>query len=140
MPQQTDLVVKNGSAVDKTFTALTPASGDGGIAEWALKEGSIASVFPRLTAMARRSNGGQGGRIGGARRSRHLTMKLVVPSSYQDAVTGLTLVNSAAEIHYTVIVPDDYPEDKKADFVAFAANTMNHTLIKSMVRDALPAT
>lgn len=132
MPQQTDLVVKNGAAtpIDKTFTAISPASGDGGIASWWLREGSISAVFPVFTASATRTGN----------RSRNLKMKLRVPSSYNDAVTGLTSVGSAAEINFVVSIPDDFPEDKKADFQAFASNIVNTVLVKTMIKDALGAT
>lgn len=133
MPQATDLVVKNGAAtpVDKTFTLLAPASGNGGVAEWALKEGTIASVFPRFTASAQPNSNS---------RSRNTKMKLRIPSSYTDAATGLTQVASAFEVNITAVVPDDFPESLKADAVAFTTNLINTALVKAMVRDGVPAT
>lgn len=128
MPQQTNLTIKDGSNVDKTFTAMTPAAGDGGIASWALKEGTIASVFPVLTAMSRKTTNG-----------RALRVKLQVPSSYTDAVTGLTNVGSRAEVNSNYSMPSDFPEAKKDDFVAFAVNAPNTALFKAMIRDALGA-
>lgn len=132
MPQATNLVVGNGATtpVNKTFTLITPAAGDGGIAEWALKEGAISSVFPRLTAQSRSTTNG----------SRQLQLKLKVPSSYTDSVTGLTNVGSGFAMHATFSVPNDLPESIKADCVAFATNLLNQALIKEMIRDALPAT
>lgn len=132
MPQATNLVVKNGAAspIDKTFTLVTPAAGDGGVALWALKEGSISSVFPNFTAQSRVTNN----------RSRQLQLRLKVPSSYTDAVTGLTQVGSAFAFHCTVSVPDDLPELLKGDCVAFASNLLSAALIKEMMRDATPAT
>lgn len=130
MPQATNITIKDGANVDKTFTLIAPASGDGGIAEWALKEGTIASVFPRFTASAARTGN----------RSRKLTLKVRVPSSYQDSVTGLTNVGSAVEFNGSITVPDDFPEGKKADHVAFVANLINSALVKSMLSDAYPAT
>lgn len=131
MPQATDLVIKNGAGTDKTFNLLTPAAGDGGIAEWALKEGTISSVFPMITASAGKSQN---------RTSRVLKLKLYVPSSYTDAVTGLTNVGSRAEVNVSVTVPNDFPEAKKDDFVAFFKNGVATVLLQSMIRDALPAT
>ena len=132
MPQAVDLTVKNGATtpVDKTFTLVAPAAGDSGIAQWFLKEGAIASVFPKLTASAYP--------VGG--KSRNLKIKLHVPSSYTDSVTGQTVVNTAAEMNVTFSVPDTYPEALKPDFVAFATNLLATPLIKSMIRDAFPAT
>lgn len=133
MPQAQDLVVKNGavSPVDKTFTLISPAAGDGGVARWALKEGAISAVFPSFTAMSDRVT-----RSG----TRKLQMKFQLPSSYTESVTGLTVVGSRAEINFDVRVPQDFPEALKNDFVAFATNLVGTVLIKSMIRDAVPAT
>lgn len=132
MPQATDIVVKNGapSPVDKTFSLVTPASGDGGIAQWALKEGSISAVFPTLTASA----------VKNGNRARKLKLVITLPSSYSDAVTGLTNVGSSAQANVSITIPDTFPEDQKANFVAFVTNIMGHSLIKAMSRDAYPAT
>lgn len=130
MPQATDLVIKNAAGVDKTFKLITPAAGDGGVAEWALKEGTISSVFPRLTASAVRSKN----------RARKLRTKTTLPASWTDAVTGLTNVGSRAEFNAEVTIPDDLPEVLKDDFVAFATNFFKTALVQAMIRDALPAT
>ena len=132
MPQAIDLTVKNGAAtaVDKTFSLVTPASGDGGIAQWALKEGSISAVFPTFTASA--------GKTGN--KSRKLTMRLAVPSSYTDGVTGLTNVGSGLLCTWTVSIPQDFPEAMKADATAFIVNLTQHPLVKAMIRDAYSAT
>lgn len=132
MPQATDLVINNGAGtpVAKTFTLLAPAAGDNSVAEWALKEGTIASVFPRITASARRTGNA----------SRKVQLKIKLPSSYTDTVTGLTKVGSGFEFDCSASVPDDFPEALKNDAVAFTANAIAHALIKSMIRDALPAT
>ena len=47
MPQAIDIVIYNGAStpVEKTFTLIAPAAGDGSYANWRLKEGTIASVF-----------------------------------------------------------------------------------------------
>lgn len=133
MPQAIDLVVNNGAAtpVAKTFALITPASGYGGVAEWNLKEGNVSSAFPKFTAMASTNS---------ATDSRKLTMKLRVPSTYTDAGTGLTAVKNYMEANITVIVPTDFPESLKADAVAFFANILSTSLVKSLVRDAVPAT
>ena len=132
MPQATDLVINNGAGtpVAKTFSLISPAAGDGGIAEWALKEGTISAVFPRITASAAKTNNA----------SRNAKFKFRMPSSYTDAVTGLSNVGSSAEMNATVTVPNDFPETLKADFVAFSANLFQQALIKAMMRDAVPAT
>lgn len=130
MPQATNLTVKNAANADKTFTLLNPAAGSGGIAEWALREGTISSVFPKLTAMARPTKN--------ASNVAHIKFK--VPSSYTDTVTGLTNVGSAFELNVTASVPDDFPEAIKDDCVALACNIINHVMIRAMIRDAVSAT
>ena len=132
MPQATDLVINNGAGtpVAKTFALMAPAAGDNSLATWKLKEGTISSVFPQITALARQTGN----------QSRTAQIKLRVPSSYTDSVTGLTKVGSAFEANVSVSVPDDFPEALKNDAVAFTANLINATLIKSMMRDASPAT
>lgn len=132
MPQATDLTVKNGAStpVDKTFNLIAPAAGDGGIAQWALKEGTISAVFPTLTASARPTSNA----------SRQLKVKFRLPSSFTESVTGRTMVAESAEMNVTFSVPGSFPEALKADFVAFSTNLLGHALMKSMIRDAYPAT
>lgn len=135
MPAATDLVVKNGTGEDKTFSLLSPAAGYGTPAEWALKEGVISAVFPRLTVLARASQ-----RAAGSGTGRHLSIKFRMPSSYTDAVTGRTLVASAWEFNAAVAVPTDFPENLKGDAVAFTTNALKTALIEALMKDALPAT
>lgn len=132
MPKAIDLIVKNGAAtpIDKTFTLLAPAAGNGGVAEWALKDGAISSIFPRFTSAASVTTN----------RSRKVQLKLTIPSSYTDTVTGLTQVGSRFEVNVNCSVPNDFPEILKADAVAFFSNLMSHPMVKEQIRDALSAT
>lgn len=131
MPQAANLVVKNGAStpVDKTFTLISPAAGDGSLATWALKEGSISAVFPQLTAMSSASP-----------TSRKLKVKFRLPSSFTDSVTGRTMVASRAEMNVDFTIPTDFPEVLKDDFVAYCTNIVTTSLLKAMIRDAYPAT
>lgn len=129
MPQATNLVIKNSAGVDKTFTLITPAAGYGAVADWALKEGSISTVFPRLTASATKKPNSQ-----------NLKVKFYLPSSFTDTVTGLTNVGSRAEVNVDVAIPNDFPEALKDDFVAFSTNAFKTSLLQAMWRDATPAT
>jgi hypothetical protein len=133
MPSATTFTINNGAAtpVAKTFTLYAPASGDGGVAEWRLKEGAISSVFPKVTASAR-ANAGHS-----ARKSQ---IGLKVPSSYTDTVTGLTKVGSAFDARIEVTVPDDFPEALKNDAVAFLKNLVAHAIFQDLMRDGTPAT
>lgn len=129
MPQAANLTVNNGAAVSKTFTLVTPAAGDGGVAEWALKEGLVSTAFPTFTAMATKTSNN----------SRKLQIKLKVPASYTDAATGQTSITAATEMNATFSVPNSFPESMKDDHVAFATNLLNTVLVKSMIRDAYGA-
>lgn len=129
MPQQTDLVINNAAAVAKTFVAMSP--GAYGIpAEWALKEGVVSTVFPRITALASNT----------ANQSKKVSVRLKIPSSYVDAATGLTKPSTAFEFNGTASVPDAFPEALRADAVAYVKNLVAHTLIQAMFKDGLPAT
>lgn len=138
----TDLSLKDATNTARTFTLLTPASGYGQLAEWAYKVGPIATVFPRLTAMARNVVNTQRARASGGRQTaqeKNVTLKLVVPSSYMDTVTGLTNVGSAMEFTTSVRIPADFPEDKKADAVSFHKEAVATALIQAMFKDGTPA-
>lgn len=129
------LIIKNGSNVDKTFELISPAAGYDSVAEWALKEGVISSVFPRITASARNTK-----RTAGRVPSKAVQVKIRIPSSFTDSVTGLTNVGSAYEFNGTVSIPADFPENRKSDAVAFVSNAINHAMVKAMFTDGSPAT
>ena len=130
MPQAIDLVIKNAAGTDKNFVLITPASGDGGVARWALKEGTISSVFPTITASANTTS----------RNARNAHIKIHVPSSYTDSVTGLTNVNGGPEANIKVAVPNDFPEAMKPDWVAYVVGAVNTALMKAIIKDATSAT
>lgn len=129
MPQATNIVVKNAAAVDKTFTLLSPAPGYGAPAEWALREGATSVAYPTLTLSAVRTQN----------RSRKVAIKIRKPATYMSVATGLPVVSSALEFNGTVSVPDDFPDDQKDDGIAFVANLIGSPLVKSCMRDGLPA-
>lgn len=131
MPQAIDIVIKNGAAVDKTFSLLNPAGPSGTAALWALKEGTIKTVFPTIEASSRRN---------AARNAQKGQFTLKVPSSYTETATGLTVVASAVTFNLSVTVPDNFPEIRKDDVVAFWKNLNANPLFVSMVRDAISAT
>lgn len=130
MPIATDLTINNGAAVAKVYTLLSPSAGLGSNAEWALKEGTISSVFPRLTMQSRLS----------PNNARVSQVKFKIPSSYNDAVTGLTRVASAFEFNGTVTVPNDFPEAKKADAIAYLSNIFANAMVKDSLKDGIPCT
>lgn len=129
MPQAQNITVKNGTALDKTFELVTPAAGDGGVAQWALKDGPYSAAFTTFTASATKTSN----------RSRKLQTRLTIPSLSSDGLGG-TIVGPAALVAVTVSIPATWPENMKDDLVAFYANLANHPLVKAMVRDAYSAT
>lgn len=136
MPQASPLVIANGATppVNKTFTLLNPAAGLNSTADWALKEGAVSGVFPRLSALVGNVN------APGRAPSKRTSLKVRVPSSYVDTGTGQTMVGSALEANISITVPSDFPEAMKADAIAYIQNFTKHTLVTSMVSDGAPAT
>ncbi len=131
MPQAVALVLANGAStpVNKTFNLDSPSAGFGSVASWSLREGTISKVFPKITSAAQAGND-----------RNKVNAILTVPSSYTDAVTGLTQVGSAFQFKLEVTVPKDFPESLKPDALAFSKNLVANALIQSMMQDGLPAT
>lgn len=132
MPQARNLVLKNAANVAKNFELITPASGYGGLAEWALKEGVSSNVFPRVTASAAPTKGSRPADV--------VKFKLRVPTSYIDPVTGSAVLIESLEVNVSATVPKGYPELAKDDAVAYATTLFQDTLVKAMIRDGHPAT
>lgn len=130
MPQATNLVIKNALDVDKTFTLLTPASGYGSVAEWALKEGATSVVWPTLSLSANKTRN----------RSRKVQVNSQTPAIYTSVATGLPVVSSRMSLFLTATVPDDFPDDQKDDAIAYAVNAFRAELVKQCLRDGLPST
>lgn len=130
MPQAADLTVQNGAGVDKTFTLLSPAPGNGSPAEWAQKTGATSTAYPTFSLSAQKTQN----------RSRQVRVKTRVPAVYTSVTTGLPVVSSIVEFNGTFTVPDDFPDDQKDDAVAYATNVLATTIVKACLRDGLPAT
>lgn len=130
MPQATDLIIKDAAGTNKTFALITPAAGDGGIARWALKEGTISSVFPTITVSANATS----------RNARNAHIKIHVPSSYTDSVTGLTNVNGGPEANIKLAMPNDFPEALKPNWVAYVVGAVQTALMQGIIKDATSAT
>lgn len=129
MPQAANIVLKNNAGTDKTFTLYTPAAGDGGWAQWRLKEGAVSTAFPSIAAMARAT----------PNVARKAQVKMQIPSSHVDTTSGLTITGSKFDFEARVTVPDNFPEDMKDDAIAYAKNLVAHAIIQAMMRDGLPA-
>lgn len=132
--QANDITIKDAKDVDVVYTLAAPAAGYGGVAEWLRRSGAVASVFPRLTTSASLGKKQAGVQM------RTGVVKFVMPSSYVDQNSGLTLIGPSAEVHVTVKQPDNYPESLKDDFAAQFGNLMNHQQIRDLVRNVTPST
>lgn len=130
MPAAGNLVVKNAAGTDKTFTLLSPAPGYGAFAEWALREGATSVQFPSFGLSATRTTN----------KSRKTTLKIRKPATYVSVTTGLPVVSSVIEANIQVSVPDDFPDDQKDDAIAYVTGLLSTALVKSCMRDGLPAT
>lgn len=127
MPQAQDLVIKNAANADKTFVLYAPAPGDTGNATFKLKEGADSRYFPTLTVGTKVTNG-----------ARKATIRLRVPRDPLPGDVGGPAASCFVAVD--VVVPDQFPETLKADWVAYATNMMNHALVKAVIRDAVPLT
>lgn len=130
MPKAVDIVVKNAANVDKTFTLLTPASGYGNVAEWALKEGATSVAYPTFGLAASKTQN----------RSKKVALKAKKPATYDSVATGLPVVSSSMEFNGTISVPDDFPDDQKDNAIAYFTGLFASALVKACCRDGLPAT
>lgn len=131
MPAAANMTLNNASAVAKTFTLLNPSAGLGSNAEWALMEGAIPGVYPRITSQVRVNTKGK------SRISQH---KVRVPYGIVDSTTSTTTPGSAMEFNGTVTVPDDFPSANRADAVAYIANYIANAITKAVMQDGIPAT
>lgn len=125
MPNASNIIVQNASATDKTFEVLTPSGGDGGVARYALKEGAAPVAFPSMTVMARPTTNA----------SRKTSVKIHVPHTYIDPVTGLLKKGPAFELNVEASMPDAYPESTRDDAVAYGVNLVASTLMRQVFRD-----
>lgn len=130
MPQATDLVLKDHSGTDRTFTLLTPAAGYGTPAEWAYKVGPVRIGFPNIQLVAQRQPGNV---------SSNAKLKFRFPVVVDSPSTGLPQKVATWEANLSVTEPDAFPESSRDDAVAFLSNAIASSLVKMCLRDGLPA-
>lgn len=130
MPQGADITILDGQAtpVSRTFALLSAAAGYGGVAEFVYKKGNFASGWPALTISAVKS-----------KLKRKSTGKLVYPVVITDA-NGQAVVQAVAIGHFDLQFDANFPEDQKADALAFFVNAQSNSIIKSAMRDGTPVT
>lgn len=125
MPNAENITVQNATGVNKLFEVLTPSGGDGGVARYALKQGSAPVAFPSMTVVARSTTNA----------SRKTSTKVHVPFTYTDPVSGLLKKGPAFELNIEASMPDAYPEDMRDDAVAYGVNLAASTLMRQVFRD-----
>lgn len=132
MPQAIDIILKDGLAtpVDRTFALNNPSAGLNSVAEWQYRKGNMPAGFPTITSSATRSKSGV----------RRTKIKLVIPYTVVDPSSGLPSVVSKYEFNGDWAFDSLFPEDQKADAVAFCSNLLANALVKAMIRDANPGT
>lgn len=131
MPQASNITVKNAAGTDVIYQVITPASGDGSTAIWQNKDGLTPKQFRTITAESRRGPSGK---------TRNLTVRVINPQSYVDPVSGLPVFTPSPVFKLEVTVPDEYPEASRDDFVTLSTSVLSSDMIKSLIRDAYPAT
>lgn len=124
MPQATDIVIKNGSAVDKTFGLATPAGSPGVPGQWFLREGANPSVHARILISSKKLTTGAG---------QKLSITLSVPSP---VTNGEGVVKSAANMVFNIdaAVPDFVPDGVRDDAIAYVGNLLATNLVKQSLK------
>lgn len=125
-----NIVINNNAAVAKTFTAVSPSGGFGGVpALWQLKEGAHVGVFSIIKCSSKSTSNAK---------KVHWTMRF--PYSYTDSNTGLVKAGSSMNVELMITVPDDYPEAAKLDPAAFVKNLTAHALFQETAKDGTSPT
>lgn len=125
MPNAANIIVQDALEADCLFEVLTPSGGDGGVARYALKRGAAPVAFPSMTVVARPTTNA----------SRKTSVKVHVPHTYTDPVTGLLKKGPAFELNIEASMPDAFPEDARDDAVAFGVNLAASPLMRQVFRD-----
>lgn len=132
MQAPASIALMNGAPapVSKTFTLYYPASGDGGIAEYALEEGSTRDQFPRLTMSARkRANG------------RVSNTKLSLPLVITNATAGtVEIIPDGVIVKVEVVAQARVPQSLCDDAKAFVASLLGTASVKELFTKQLPLT
>jgi hypothetical protein len=125
MPQATDLILKNGAGVDKTFQLAAPAAGtQPGV--WFLREGSTPAGFPSVEISSRRT-----GAVGNDRR---VLISLIVPVMGTNPTTGAQTRISSMPIKIDAKVPELVPDAARDDAIAYIGSAVADALIKATMK------
>lgn len=126
------IALNNGASppVSKTFALYYPASGDGGLAEYALEEGATRDQYPRITMSARKRADG-----------RASLTKIALPQVTTNPVTGaVSVVKDAVLIKIEVLAKASVPQSLCDDGRAYTANLLASVGVRELFTKQLPLT
>ena len=126
------IALNNGATtpVSKTFALYYPASGDGGVAEYALEEGATRDQYPRITMSARKRADGRASLV-----------KIACPQVNTNVVTGaVDVVKDAVLIKIEVLAKASVPQSLCDDGKAYAANLFADPSVQELFTKQLPLT
>lgn len=130
MPAAANIVLNDAGAVARTFELVSPASGDGGWANWRYKDGNTPVSWK---AIAIRTS------VNASQTARKANIKLKVPVTTTDT-SGLVTLVATWDMDINVTVPNYVGVDKRPDCAAFAKNLLANAIVQSILQDAFPAT
>lgn len=126
MAQIAPLVLKDGQAVNHTFT---PVGTDSGIATYQDVSSGIAISFPTITTSLRLPSKKAA--------SAKATMKIVVPVT--EVLAPSTLPTKAFELfaNLEVVMPEKATPGQRADIAAYTANLLASTPVQDMLKNLI---
>lgn len=117
---------------DVVYVAKTPSSGDSVPARWQADALGSANAFkPRLT-MSARDNGPKTGR--------RIDLTYEWPYTYTDSTTSLVAVKSRAPATLSLLLPEEMPDAQVNEAVDQFFNLINHTSIRTAVKERFAPT
>lgn len=130
--QSATLVLNNGAAVAKTFTATMPFAGKGQPAQWILKEGTTPLGYPVVEI----------GSVKNAQGTTRIYRKVIVPYVTTDPVYGPKLVSKCIydDQNGGYIIPLNAVQTQIDDLEAFVKNLTSHAIMAAWVKNSDPQT
>lgn len=127
MAQQANIVLHDGTPVERTFVPYIPYGGPTQAAVWICRVGVAPIAYPRIEiGMKRTSNG-----------SNKVAIKVTVPNVTNDAVLGPKLASQALFDSNSggFIIPDVSTDQQRADLYAYVRDLLAHPVVQAWVRD-----
>jgi len=132
MQAPANIALNNGATVpvSKNFLLYYPASGDGGVAEYVLEEGTTRDQYPRITMSARKRADGRASLV-----------KISCPQVTTNVAAGTTeVIKDAVLVKIEVMAKASVPQSLCDDAKAFTANLLAATSVKELFTKQLPLT